>query len=225
MSAGAGSAEHDAVEPGRVPPTRPANFGPPDALRTIVTRPRATVRWLLDHGDGGLWVYLLVGTLAFLTATITAAMESSVGLDHLFLRAPGLVFRVVPVCALLLLILLGGMMLAGRILGGAARGKDSILAIAWGLIPLVAVLPFAIARALFESSLPGPLASALDCVAFAASLAAAGLTVSTFAEGERFSWRRSVVALMLGVTIACAVHLVTRLPFAYFQYLISGRVG
>jgi len=215
----------EAIERGLVPPTRPDGFGPPDALRTIVTHPRATMRWLLDHGDGGLWVFLLVGALAFLTATITASMESSTSLSYVISPAPGLVFRAVPVCALLLLILLGGLMLAGRILGGVARGRDSILAIAWGLIPLVAALPFALARALLGSSLPGPLTSALDYVALAALLAAAGLTVPSFAEAERFSSRRSVAALMLGVTIACVVHLVTRLPIAYFQFIIFGRVG
>ena len=45
-------------------PTRPAWHGPPDALRTVWTQPRATVRWILDHGDLRLSILLVAGAAA-----------------------------------------------------------------------------------------------------------------------------------------------------------------
>ena len=53
------------------PPTRPPWHGMPDLLRVVWTMPRATIRWLLDHGDRGLWVALA------LCAALVQALSST----------------------------------------------------------------------------------------------------------------------------------------------------
>ena len=65
------------------PPTRPPWHGMPDLLRVVWTMPRATIRWLLDHGDHGLWIALALCT------SLVAALSSTALWGRIDLLGPG----------------------------------------------------------------------------------------------------------------------------------------
>ena len=216
------SATTGKVDRGLVPPTRPEEFGPPDALRTIVSRPRATMRWLLDHGDGGLWVLLLLGAFLAVAAAVLVDMARTLygsdfdpvaeafNPDLWVLAGWTLLF-----CMLGAVYFILGAALVARVLGGVARPLETLRAIAWGGLPLVAALPFVLASAFFDpfrAELPFVL---LRLVGVVATLVAAVITVATFAEAQRFSLKRSAVAVLLSFAVAYGLGLVVSpvMPF------------
>ena len=52
------------------------------------------------------------------------------------------------------------------------------------------------------------LVALLRLLVFIAALVSCGLTLFTFAEAQRFSWRRSAVALLVAVVLAYGIGLV-----------------
>jgi hypothetical protein len=177
--------------PGLRPPTRPAWHGPPDALRTVWTQPRATVRWILDHGDLRLSILLVAGAAAVAvvadgsftdplpaygrwTFVVTLALGMSVGLASWALSALALTYL-------------------GRVLGGGGQWRELLVAIAWGQVPAAAGMPFALLK-LWSQSLDRPDSELLStlCLMF---LWAWSLVITTFAvaEAHRFSFARAVV--------------------------------
>jgi hypothetical protein len=220
-----GPAGGGAVERGRVPATRPANFGPPDALRTIVTAPRATMRWLLDHGDGGLWLLLLLGALVALAAPMAIDAAQAFARPPLSFSAPWFVIVfAVGLCAIGALFFLCGAAIAARVLGGVGRPGEAVRAIAWGGLPLVAVLPFVLASGFLDPSRTPRLVALLRLLVFIAALASCGIALFTFAEAQRFSWRRSAVALLLAVVLAYVFGLVTWPLLPALLLLLTGGV-
>jgi hypothetical protein len=128
----------------------------PDLLRTIWTRPRATVRWVLAHGDRGLWPWLLTGALA--TAWTAFVLPPVLRLAR---DLPGPAWRepfALLLAALPLLSFGAGfaaLLIAGRVVCGRFAAHATLRALAWGLVPLAAALPFALLLAAPRLGLPG----------------------------------------------------------------------
>lgn len=187
-----------APDAGLLPPTRPARFGPPDALRTIWTRPRATVRWLLDHGDRGLWAAFLVVEIASIALLRLAAAPPRPGRlsrDLLDLS----VLLVVPALAFLVWVTMSTWV--GRALGGRAHWREVAFALAWGLAPVAASLPLLTLGAIAQSN--GQVASGRIVAALALGLWTWGvvLAIRTVAEAHRFPVVRAGVALWAGFVL------------------------
>ena len=196
------TATSDAPDAGLLPPTRPARFGPPDALRTIWTRPRATVRWLLDHGDHGLWAAFLVVELASISLLRFAVAPPSSGRlrrDLLDLA----VLVIVPALAFLLWTTMSAWI--GRALGGRGRWREIAFALCWGLAPIAASVPLLVLGAIAQSS--GQVASGRILAAIALGLWTWGvvLAVRTVAEAHRFPVVRAGVALWAGFALGMVV--------------------
>ncbi len=187
-----------APDAGLLPPTRPARFGPPDALRTIWTRPRATVRWLLDHGDRGLWAAFLVVEIASIALLRLAAAPPRPGRlsrDLLDLS----VLLVVPALAFLVWVTMSTWV--GRALGGRAHWREVAFALAWGLAPVAASLPLLTLGAIAQSN--GQVASGRIVATLALGLWTWGvvLVIRTVAEAHRFPVVRAGVALWAGFVL------------------------
>jgi hypothetical protein len=181
------------------PPTRPAHFGPPDALRTVWTRPRATIRWILDHGDRGLWVALLLGGAA--TWGIHRAAFTPFAFAGLH-RVPLLVAPVHLVEAGLLFLALALVVTgAGRALGGISGLHDVVRALAWTSAPIAASAPFVALAALLDG---GP--AWLLLVAAVLWLWAMVLAVFGIAEAHRFPAPRATLVLVLGLGTVAVLH-------------------
>lgn len=187
-----------APDAGLLPPTRPARFGPPDALRTIWTRPRATVRWLLDHGDRGLWAAFLVveiASIALLRLAAAPLRPGRLSRDLLDLS----VLLVVPALAFLVWVTMSTWV--GRALGGRAHWREVAFALAWGLAPVAASLPLLTLGAIAQSN--GQVASGRIVAALALGLWTWGvvLAIRTVAEAHRFPVVRAGVALWAGFVL------------------------
>ncbi len=187
-----------APDAGLLPPTRPARFGPPDVLRTIWTRPRATVRWLLDHGDRGLWAAFLVveiASIALLRLAAAPLRPGRLSRDLLDLS----VLLVVPALAFLVWVTMSTWV--GRALGGRAHWREVAFALAWGLAPVAASLPLLTLGAIAQSN--GQVASGRIVAALALGLWTWGvvLAIRTVAEAHRFPVVRAGVALWAGFVL------------------------
>jgi hypothetical protein len=191
-----------APDAGLLPPTRPAHFGPPDALRTIWTRPRATVRWVLDYGDHGLWIALLVveiASIALLRLAVAPPDSGRLRRDLLDLA----VLLVVPALAFVFWTTMSAWI--GRALGGRARWRDVAFALAWGLVPVAASAPFLGLGAVARSN--GQVLSGRITAVLALGLWTWGvvLAVRTVAEAHRFPVVRAGVALWAGFALGMVV--------------------
>jgi hypothetical protein len=183
----------NAARPGLRPPTRPAWHGSPDVLRILWTQPRASVRWLIDHGGLRLSILLVCG------AGATAAVSEAVLVDAF--RSFGAWAWVLALAVEMLLgiaaWLLAGLLLLGigRAFGGAGTWKEMLIALAWGQAPVAAALPVALLLA-WSRSLGNQngelLALLLLFILYAWALATTTLAV---AEAHRFSFARSVLAM------------------------------
>ena len=191
-----------APDAGLLPPTRPAHFGPPDALRTIWTRPRATVRWVLDHGDHGLWAALLtveLASIALLRLAVAPPDSGRLRRDLLDLA----VLLVVPGFAFVAWTTLSAWI--GRALGGRARWRDVAFALAWGLAPVAASAPLLALGAVAQSNqqvLSGRIAAVLALGLWTWGVV---LAVRTVAEAHRFPVVRAGVALWAGFALGMVV--------------------
>jgi hypothetical protein len=188
------------TRPGLRPPTRPAWHAPPDVLRILWTRPRASVRWLIDHGGLRLSILLVCGA----SATSAISEGQLIGTFHTF-GAWGWVFAIaIEMLAGLVAWLLGAMLLLwiGRALSGAASWKEMLIALAWGHAPIAAALPVALLRAWSRSlgNVTGELlALLLLAVLYFWALATTTMAV---AEAHRFSFARAGIAMSILVILA-----------------------
>jgi len=176
------------------PPTRPASHGPPDVLRILWTQPRASVRWLLDHGGLRLSILLVCG--ACVTAVVASeaslapfasmgawswvlglSLGTAIGLFHWTLAAAFLT-------------------LVGRALGGVTTWTELLIALAWGGAPVAACLPFALLL-LWSRSL-GSTSSVLLSHAFLFVLYGWAVATTTLAvsEANRFSFARGILCMV-----------------------------
>ena len=192
----------NAPDAGLLPPTRPAHFGPPDALRTIWTRPRATVRWMLDYGDGGLWLALLtveIASVALLRLAVAAQDSGRLRRDLLDLA----VLLIVPALAFVVWTTMSAWI--GRALGGRARWRDVAVALAWGLVPVAASVPLLALGAVAQVNdqvLSGRVAAAIALGLWTWGVV---LAIRTVAEAHRFPVVRAGVALWAGFALGMVV--------------------
>jgi len=197
--------------PGLRPPTRPVWHGPPDALRTVWTQPRATVRWILDHGDLRLSILLIAAAAAAAVVADGALVDPSPEFGRwtwfyalVFGMTTGLVVWALAAFALTHL---------GRILGGGGTWRELLVAIAWGQAPAAAAMPFALLK-LWSQSLDRPdseLIAAL-CVWFL-WIWSLLITTLTVAEAHRFSFARAVVGAFALIGLYALLAAVFRTVF------------
>lgn len=193
--------------PGLRPPTRPAWHGPPDVLRTVWTRPRATVRWILDHGDLRLSILLVCSAAATAVVADGALLERTSD----FGRWTWLVEL-----AIGMLIGLGAWAIAafalthiGRVLGGVGQWRELLVAIAWGQAPAAAGMPFALLK-LWSQTLDRPDSELLSALClFLLWGWSLFITTLAVAEAHRFSFGRAVVCAfaLLGLYVALGTGL------------------
>lgn len=191
--------------------------GPPDLLRTIWTQPRPTMRWVQDHGDRGLWRWLLAAELATAAAPIVVPAGVLLpdranlvpGGGHLgFFALLGLVASCVGFAALVAF---------GRILAGRRSVRDVLRAVAWGLAPVAAALPFSVLFVAGNPSLPG-----LVCQLVVAGSALWGfvLVAFTLAEAYEVPTERGVTILLGAATVGVIFAFATLFGLMYMA--VSG---
>jgi len=190
------------------PPTRPAWHGPPDVLRLMWTRPRASVRWLIDHGGVRLSILLVCGAAA---STVIADGSLAVRTSD-FGRWTWVVDLAVGMVLGLLAWAIAAFVLTGigRVLGGVGTWSELLIALAWGQAPAAAGLPFALLM-LWSRSLDNANSELLSAlVLFVLYVWALGTTTLAVAEAHRFSFARAVVCALAGVglyvTFAAVFH-------------------
>ena len=188
--------------PGLRPPTRPAWHASPDLLRILWTQPRASVRWLIDHGGLRLSILLVCGASATAAVSEAAMVES--------FRSYGAWAWVLALAIEMLLGLvawmLGALLLLGigRVFGGVGTWSELMIALAWGQAPVAAALPIALLRAWSRSlgNANGEILSLLLLLVFYGwALVTTTLAVS---EAQRFSFARGLMS-MLTLAILCTV--------------------
>ena len=187
------------------PPTRPAWHAPPDVLRILWTRPRASVRWLIDHGGLRLSILLVCGASATTAVSEATLVES--------FRAYGAWAWITALAIEMLLGLLawvlGALLLLGigRAFGGVSAWSEMLIAIAWGQAPVAAALPFALLRAWSRSlgNLNGELLAMLVLlVLYGWALVTTSLAVS---EAHRFSFARGILTIGAFAVLCIAASL------------------
>ncbi len=218
----------DAVDRGLVPPTRPEGFGPPDMLRTIFTHPRATMRWVLDHGDGGLWVLLLVPGLFGQGLSLAFSAVRDLASEPSPIVSPGVaVTGVVGWCVAAALGFTASLMIATRLMGGVARPGETLRAIAWGGIPLIAALPYLLVSRWLDPALLPATVAVLRGFVFVMGLLSTVLTVLTIAEANLLPWRKTLAALALAVAfpiVSGIIFWIALSPLgAILQNILSAR--
>lgn len=195
----------DAVDRGLVPPTRPEGFGPPDMLRTIFTHPRATMRWVLDHGDRGLWVLLLIPWLLAQGLSVASGAVRYFASPPSPLVSPAVAITgAVALCAAGALGFTASLMIATRLMGGVARPAETLRAVAWGGIPVIAALPYLLASRWLDPALLPEAVAVLRGFQFVMGMLSAVLTVLTIAEANRLPWQKGLAALALAVVFPIA---------------------
>jgi hypothetical protein len=180
-----------ATRPGLRPPTRPGWEAAPDLLRTIWIQPRATVRWLLDHGTPQL------GVLIVSAASASAAVGDGgfFDADPTLGRWAGVVEIVWGIAIGLVAWWAAAAVLTGfgKALGGVGAMRELRVAVAYGQVPAAASLPFAILRAWSHSldNTGGELIAAACMLVL--GLWSLGLIVFATAEAHRFSFARAAL--------------------------------
>jgi hypothetical protein len=185
------------------PPTRPAWHGPPDVLRLVWSRPRASVRWLIDHGGIRLSILLVCGA----AATTVVADGSLLVRTSEFGRWTWLVELSVGMILWLLVWAVAALALTGvgRVLSGVGTFPEVLIALAWGQAPAAAGLSFALLK-LWSHSVDSP-GSELLCaiVLFVLYAWAVVTTTLAVAEAHRVSLLRSVICVLAALGLYVAV--------------------
>jgi hypothetical protein len=176
----------------------PLEERPPDALRVVWTQPRLTIRWLLEHGDGGLWALLLFGAVmaheGFRLADADPGRVSTfpVVVEFLIATLFWYVLALFFACTLDVF---------GVALGGRGRFRDLRIALGWSLAPLAASLPFVVLYVFglrAAHPLPAEFASGVVSFLYLFSLT---LLVACVREAHDISWAKSVLVVALGYLI------------------------
>ncbi len=213
--------------PGLHPPTRPEGFGPPDLLRTIVTNPRATRRWILDHGDGGVWVLFLLAAIAtnvLLGPVLVRVLSTDVdeAIEFLTVAAPAMALLAAVLAPILLGLVVVAATLFARLLGGRGSFLETARALAWATAPMVAGLPFLLVASFapLTTTWAPPAALALQGLLRLATFALFGLTL---AEAQRLPTVRGFLAAGLGFGMVVFLLLVLyAMLFALLMGLYAG---
>jgi hypothetical protein len=194
------------------PPTRPPWHGMPDLLRVVWTMPRATVRWVLDHGDGGLWIPLALG------AALVQALSSTALWGRIDLLGPSSLLRTIaigwPLWIVAFFATAFGLAQIGQAFGGVGTNSALRSAVAWGATPVSASLPFVIAW-LYGIAMPNEfLAVSMSVVSMVLWIWGAANTVFAVSEAHLFGTRRATIttlvygALVSGALLAFGAKLV-----------------
>ncbi len=176
---------------------------PPDALRTVWSRPGETVRWLLDHPAGRLWPFLVAGEiLSFELAWDVATVGTRGSIVDAW--SPALLVLKLLAWITAFAALAVGTTRAGRALGGTGSARSTLVALAWGGAPGAAALPFAVLAAVGRACGEHGLADGL--LAFVGLLGAwaLGLVVRAVAEAHRIPGLRAALAVAVGLLFAGA---------------------
>jgi hypothetical protein len=171
---------------------------PLDFLRTMWTRPRLTVRRVLDCAPG--WLVVPHVGAASLAATFAEgeSVEGGWTLDRLP-WAPELALGLAIGLALWLFVAFWFTMF-GRALGGRGTFRELMSSVGWGVHPLAAALPFAFALALVRGQGREWTELILSSVVATLGLWSVVCIVQAVAEAHRISTRRAVVcALLVGL--------------------------
>jgi hypothetical protein len=177
-------------------------------LATIWTRPRATMRRVQEHGDRGLWVWLLTAALAnegsmFLLPSILGAASAKES-DAAFIESV-MVF----LGALFLLVcgLVGSAALVHlwRRFAGPRPTRDVLRALGWGFVPLAATLPVTLAFIADRGPAPpGPIA---ELLLLGCTLWAFVLSACTLAEVHGVTTARGTAILLAVAAVTALVVL------------------
>jgi hypothetical protein len=185
------------ARPGLRPPTRPPWTGAPDVLRVVWTQPRATIRWMLDHEPPAL-AWWLVGAASLAAAIADGALLDT---DAAIGRWAGLVELLVALAvgyaawwgAALVLVVFG------RARGGAGTTRELAVAVAYGLAPAAASLPFALLKS-WSAAVDSPGSEALAAVCmYVLWLWSLATVVLGTAEAHRFSAARAALCGLAAV--------------------------
>lgn len=192
------------------PPTRPAWHGAPDVLRLMWTQPRASVRWLIDHGGIRLSILLVCGAAASTVVAEGSLLERTAT----FGRFTGVIELAMGMIVGLLVWAMAALALTGigRVLSGVGTWQELLIALAWGQAPAAAGLPFALLKMWFHSlDIPsGELYSAI--ILFVLYVWALVTTTLAVAEAHRFSFGRAIVCALaafgLYIALGATLHAV-----------------
>lgn len=123
-------------------------------LVSIVVRPRATTRWILDHRPGRGVIVLVVG--AFLSAVVKEfnledfeQATSQLGLAALAVLAGAVLFLAPVLCVALFYLLALVAKVTGAWVGGSGNGLAIRTALAWGFAPFIWALLYRIPAVIF----------------------------------------------------------------------------
>lgn len=194
--------------------TRGIDPGRENPYLTIWTRPRATIRGILDTNPAHH--VLLLAMLGGILQAIDRAAKRHVG-DYTSIEAILTVALLLGPIFGIISLYLGGALVAwsGRVLGGAGRSAELRAAFAWGQVPALGRLPITLlqilvlGRELFTSETPElDSNSTLSLFLMATGLIETVLgvwclvvMVKCVAEAHRFSSWRAVGAMILPVAI------------------------
>jgi hypothetical protein len=200
--------EAGATRLGLRPPTRPAWHGTPDVLRLVWTHPRATVRWILDHGGMRLSILLVLGASASAVVADSALFERTTEFGRWTWLVELSVGMMLGITAWALAAV--ALTWLGRILGGVGTWRELLVAIAWGQAPAAAGLPFALLKMWSHSLDTADSEFLSDLCLFALWIWALITTMLTVAEAHRFALRRAVLCVLaaagLYVALGAALH-------------------
>lgn len=186
------------------PPTRPPWHGMPDLLRVVWTMPRATVRWVLDHGDRGLWLPLALG------AALVQALSSTAMWGRIDLLGPASLPRTIaigwPLWFVAYLVTALGLAQIGQAFGGVGTISALRTAVAWGATPVSASLPFVVAWLYGIAIANELLAVSMSVVAMVLWIWGAANTVFAVSEAHLFGTRRATfTTLVYGAVVSGAL--------------------
>jgi hypothetical protein len=194
------------------PPTRPPWQGMPDLLRVVWTTPRATVRWLLDHGDRGLWLPLAIA------AALVQAISSTALWGRIDLLGTGVLPRTLaialPVWFIAFWVTVVGLAQIGQALGGVGTISALRTAIAWGAAPVSGSLPFVVVWLWGIANGHEFVAVSMSVVAMVLWIWGAVNTVFAVSEAHLFGTTRATIttlvycSLILGGLLALGSKLV-----------------
>jgi hypothetical protein len=195
------------------------------AIPMLWIRPQATVRRLIDHGDGGWWPWLLVaevlaGPLAWAIFRVPdfGGIRPEITV-HGFTAFTGFM-------GLALFSLMAGVLLLRELTDRSVPVRDVLLALAWGLVPLLLAAPLMF---VFVFSHEGGLSFTSGMLFLGGTpggvfLALSASWITLFAVAEAGRWTRkplSTLALLGWV----GLHAYT-VAFEWFRlYVYSGGGG
>jgi hypothetical protein len=171
----------------------------PDLLRVVWTMPRATVRWLLDHGDNGLWVALA------LCSALVQALSSTAMWGRIDLLGPESWPRTialgVPLWFAAFFVTTFGLAQIGQALGGVGTNSALRVAVAWGAAPVCGSLPFVIVWLYGIANGIELLAVPMSVVSMVLWIWGAANTVFAVSEAHLFGTARATITTIVYGTI------------------------